>query len=77
LGEQRGDGGRWVELVGEQRLGPDAEHEFLVGNDGEPDHSPRETAPDGDGSPRGYTHVKMTIIPDGGVKRLRVFGVRA
>lgn len=24
-----------------------------------------------------FTHVKLTIIPDGGVKRLRVFGVRA
>ncbi|KAF8469043.1 Allantoicase [Kalaharituber pfeilii] len=24
-----------------------------------------------------YTHVKMTIVPDGGVKRLRVFGKRA
>jgi len=24
-----------------------------------------------------FTHVKLTILPDGGVKRLRVFGVRA
>ncbi|KAE9369600.1 putative Allantoicase [Stipitochalara longipes BDJ] len=24
-----------------------------------------------------FTHVKLTIVPDGGVKRLRVFGVRA
>lgn len=23
-----------------------------------------------------YTHVRMTIIPDGGVKRLRIFGKR-
>ncbi len=26
---------------------------------------------------RAWTHVKMTIIPDGGVKRLRIFGRRA
>jgi allantoicase len=26
---------------------------------------------------KAWTHVKMTIIPDGGVKRLRVFGRRA
>ena len=26
---------------------------------------------------RAFTHMKMTIIPDGGVKRFRVFGVRA
>lgn len=49
----------WVELVGEQKLGPDAEHEFLVHDEG---------------GKTEYTHVKMTIIPDGGVKRLRVFG---
>jgi allantoicase len=24
-----------------------------------------------------FTHVKLSIYPDGGVKRLRVFGVRA
>ena len=24
-----------------------------------------------------FTHVKMVMIPDGGVKRLRVFGKRA
>lgn len=76
LGEGGKDGGRWVELVGEQRLGPDAEHEFFLSDDGELNHSPSETAGDG-GSKRGYTHVKMTIIPDGGVKRLRVFGVQA
>ena len=26
---------------------------------------------------RSFTHMKMTIIPDGGVKRFRVFGVRS
>lgn len=51
----------WMEVVGEQTLGPDAEHEYFISGD----------------EKRGYTHVKMTIIPDGGVKRLRVFGIRA
>lgn len=68
LGEREEKEGRtvvegmdWVEVVGEQSLGPDAEHEYIISDD----------------EKRGYTHVKMTIIPDGGVKRLRVFGVRA
>lgn len=55
------EGGDWEEVIGEQKLGPDAEHEFIISGHEE----------------KGYTHVKMTIIPDGGVKRLRVFGVRA
>lgn len=55
------EGVDWIEVVGEQTLGPDAEHEYFISGD----------------EKRGYTHVKMTIIPDGGVKRLRVFGVRA
>ena len=55
------EGVDWIEVVGEQTLGPDAEHEYLISGD----------------EKRGYSHVKMTIIPDGGVKRLRVFGVRA
>lgn len=29
-----------------------------------------------DGEGRAYTYVKMTMIPDGGVKRLRIFGTR-
>lgn len=50
----------WVEVVGEQRTGPDAEHEY--------------PAIAGD---KVLTHVKLTMIPDGGVKRLRIFGRRA
>lgn len=51
----------WIEVVGEQTLGPDAEHEYFIAGDDK----------------KAYSHVKMTILPDGGVKRLRVFGVRA
>ena len=55
---------RWVQVVGVQKCEKDKEHEF------------------GDGmlanvEGNAFTHMKMTIIPDGGVKRFRVFGTRA
>lgn len=57
-----GGDGRWIEVVGVQEgLGPD--REFVFQNP--MDHSERV-----------FTHVKLTIIPDGGVKRFRVFGTR-
>ena len=52
----------WVELVGPQKCGPDKEHEFTK-------ELRNVTATT-------YTHVKLVIIPDGGVKRFRVFGRR-
>ncbi|MCJ1371841.1 Allantoicase [Loxospora ochrophaea] len=52
----------WVPVLAEQKLGPDAEHEF----GGEVlQHTERA-----------YTHFRMLILPDGGVKRFRVFGTR-
>lgn len=54
---------RWKEILGIQRLGPDKEHEYAASN-----LSNVEGA--------AYTHLKMTIVPDGGVKRFRVFGER-
>lgn len=54
---------RWKEVLGIQRLGPDKEHEYAASS-----LSNVEGA--------AYTHFKMTIIPDGGVKRFRVFGTR-
>lgn len=73
LGDGGGEGEKWagrdwVEAVSEQELGPDAEHEFFL------DDGSMSGKTNGE---RAYTHIKMTIIPDGGVKRLRVFGVRA
>ena len=62
-GVVKGDDGRWAELVGVQKCEKDKEHVFgegLLVNVQE----------------RAFTHVKMTIIPDGGVKRFRVFGRR-
>jgi allantoicase len=57
------DQSAWTEILAPEKLGPDKEYEFKDGlkNVG-------ETA---------YAYVKMVIIPDGGVKRLRVFGKRA
>ena len=57
---------RWVGILPEQALGPDAEHEFGM-----------EVLLDGSVRQGAFTHVKMTIIPDGGVKRLRIFGTKA
>ena len=58
----------WVPIVqGEKPCQADTEHIF------EGDDLVLRGALEG----RVWTHVKMTIIPDGGVKRIRVFGRRA
>ncbi|KAL2436579.1 Allantoicase [Exophiala dermatitidis] len=58
----------WMPLVkGEQPCKADTEHVF------EGEDLSNQDPPEG----RVWTHAKMTIIPDGGVKRLRVFGRRA
>lgn len=54
----------WKVLVPVTACGPDKEHAF-----------PSTVLQNARGEV--YSHVKMTIIPDGGVKRLRVFGKRA
>ena len=58
-----GDQSAWTEILAPEKLGPDAEHTFKDAL-----REVDETA---------YAYVKMVIIPDGGVKRLRVFGKRA
>jgi allantoicase len=61
------DADAWVPLVkGEPPCAADTEHVF----EGEDLLTPTEFGE------KVWTHVKMTIIPDGGVKRLRVFGKR-
>ncbi|KAL8809937.1 MAG: hypothetical protein Q9200_002992 [Gallowayella weberi] len=55
---------RWKEALGIQKLGPDQEHQYA----GSMLNSVAGAA---------FTHIKLTIIPDGGVKRVRVFGKRA
>lgn len=54
----------WMDLVVGEKCKADHEHAFP------------STKLAGVGAGQVYTHVKMTIIPDGGVKRLRVFGKR-
>lgn len=54
----------WTEILAPQKSGPDKEHEYGA-----------EVLKEVKG--RGYTHAKLVIIPDGGVKRFRVFGRRA
>ncbi|KAI4244616.1 MAG: hypothetical protein LQ352_006756 [Teloschistes flavicans] len=54
---------RWTEVVGLQKLGPDKEHEYTGADVGHVQSA-------------AYTHLKMTILPDGGLKRFRVFGTR-
>ncbi|KAJ1304530.1 hypothetical protein OPQ81_005671 [Rhizoctonia solani] len=52
---------KWTCILPSQKLGPHRQHFFQLENVAE----------------RVYTHVKFTIYPDGGVKRVRIIGVRA
>lgn len=52
----------WTKILGPQKCGPDKEHNFVA---------ELEKVSDAN-----YTHMKLVIIPDGGVKRFRVFGRR-
>jgi allantoicase len=60
-GDVAGGSDKWVEVLPPQETGPDAEHVY-------------DELSNVEG--RAYTHVKLDIIPDGGVKRLRVLGRR-
>jgi len=51
----------WAEILSPQKCGPHKEHEYTSQLDN---------------VDRPYTHVRFTIIPDGGAKRLRIFGKR-
>ncbi|KAL2677616.1 galactose-binding domain-like protein [Phyllosticta citricarpa] len=57
------DDAGWVEILEPIGTGPDQEHEY--------DEEALK-----DVKVKAYSHVKLVIIPDGGVKRLRVFGKR-
>jgi allantoicase len=49
----------WQTILPERKLGPDREHAFVAA-----DLAPHEPV----------THVRLNILPDGGVMRLRLFG---
>ncbi|EME81471.1 uncharacterized protein MYCFIDRAFT_140727 [Pseudocercospora fijiensis CIRAD86] len=55
----------WVEVLSPVKPGPDREHEYVAGKE----------LKEVEG--RKYGFAKLVIIPDGGVKRIRVFGKRA
>ncbi|KAK0346119.1 Allantoicase [Friedmanniomyces endolithicus] len=56
------DDSAWTEILSPQKTGPDAEHEYVG----------KALSAVG----RVYGFVKLVIIPDGGVKRFRVYGRR-
>lgn len=56
----------WVEVVHHTAMDKDTEFEFLEGK------GLAEAV-----AGKAWTYAKLTMIPDGGVKRLRVFGTRA
>lgn len=56
------DSSSWEVLVDDSKTGPDAEHSYAI-----------DTAT----TKKVYSHVLLTIIPDGGVKRVRVLGTIA
>lgn len=60
----RGDE-RWVGVLDTQACTKDMEHEYVVGEGGLKGVENKA-----------FTHLKMIIEPDGGVKRFRVFGTR-
>ncbi len=59
--EPAADDTAWGEAVPPSKCGPDQEHDFVS-------QLPADQV---------VTHVKLIMIPDGGVKRLRVYGTRA
>lgn len=62
--DPRADDPNWITLVADSPCQADTEHVFQLDSAAVP------------GQGKAWTHVKMSIIPDGGVKRLRVWGRR-
>jgi len=63
-GVPKADDAGWVEVLEPHKAGPDKEHEFG-----------KEMLKSVEGQT--YAYMKLVIIPDGGVKRFRVYGKRA
>jgi allantoicase len=58
------DDEKWVEILSPQKTGPDKEHDY----EGEVLKDVKDKT---------YSHVKLVMIPDGGIKRIRVIGRRS
>jgi allantoicase len=54
------DAADWTQVLSPVKLGPHRRHFFALEADGSV----------------AYTHVKLTIYPDGGIKRIRVYGTK-
>ena len=52
---------KWTAILPRTKLGPHRQHQFQLENTRD----------------KPYTHVKVTIFPDGGIKRVRIFGRRS
>lgn len=61
--DPRADDEGWVEVLPPQKTGPDREHVY--------EEVLSQTVKE-----KPFTHMKLVIIPDGGIKRFRVFGRR-
>lgn len=57
---EKSEGSSWVKILPRTKLGPHRRHHFQLQNI---DHTK-------------YTHVMLTIHPDGGIKRVRVMGTQ-
>jgi allantoicase len=72
------DDANWKLIIDKTKTGPHKIHEYIRAN-----ATSASSAADvtqkvlTSGKDEVFTHVKLTIIPDGGVKRFRVFGRRA
>ncbi|KAI9761564.1 MAG: Allantoicase [Chaenotheca gracillima] len=64
--EPTGDSKGWTPVLGVSKCGPDQEHHF----------DQEQLRASGVSEEQTFTHVKLVIIPDGGVKRFRVWGRR-
>jgi allantoicase len=62
--EPKFDDQKWIEILSPQKTGPDKEHVY----EGELLKEVKDKT---------YSHVKLVMIPDGGIKRIRVIGRRS
>lgn len=61
--DPKADDREWIEVLPPQKTGPDKEHVY--------DEVLLQTVQE-----KPFTHMKLVMIPDGGIKRFRVFGRR-
>jgi allantoicase len=73
-GERSGDPAdpaSWFEVLGQTRVQPDTRHRFLVNST---DSTARTDGTARTASTRAVTQIRLDVIPDGGLARLRAYG---